>query len=456
MTTKVARILIIDDIKAFCSETQTTLKESGFDVDFCLSPNQGIQEIQRSTPDLVITTLVMREMSGFDVIRGIRGSGYNMPIIMVTGHGSEQAATEAVRLGASDYISKPVSSVELVARVRKGLQKRSRDAEGHKPFQLDQLLSQNHSMKEVFDTIVKVAKSESRVLIEGETGTGKQLVARAIHSLSDRNPEPLVELNCAAVPENLLESELFGYEKGTFTGASTRWIGRFEEAGKGTLFLDEIGEMGYGVQSKLLQVLQDGNFIRIGGKGARKSEARVITATNRNLESEVDKGRFRADLYYRLNVIRIFIPPLRERSEDIAMLANFFFDRFATPIQPAKRFTDDAIEVLQKYRWPGNVRELENLTEHYAILHPTDMIDVDSLPERVFSMTDNRIPTSREPMIWNFRNAKTTFERNWLNTIISSCDGNMAEAARRAGLDRSQFFRMAKKHKLTANPCKPR
>lgn len=455
VTATSAKVLIIDDIPSFCGETQATLEGAGFNAQFCLSPRQALEGIQQAPPDLVITTLVMREMSGFDVIRSIRGFGHKMPIIMVTGYGSEQAATEAVRLGASDYINKPVSTVELVARVRKGLRRRPADSNVYQAFQLERLLSLDQTMKSVFDTVHKVAATDSRVLIEGETGTGKQLVARAIHTLSTRRSEPLVELNCAAVPEDLLESELFGYEKGSFTGATSRWVGRFEEAGQGTLFLDEIGEMGYGVQSKLLQVLQDGSFVRIGGKGAQKSSARVIAATNRDLHTEVESGRFRADLFYRLNVIRILIPPLRQRQGDIPLLANIFFDRFVSPDRSARRFSPEAIAALQRYRWPGNVRELENLVEHFAILHPTEVIDLDALPERIFNMTDEPSPPALPPT-WNYKRARGEFERNWLRAILAASQGNMAEAARRAGMDRSQFFRLVKRHDLVALPAKPR
>ena len=454
MAGQAARVLIIDDIRSFCTETQATLREAGFDARFCTSPRRALKDIQRDPADLVITTLVMREMSGFDVIRGIRGGGNDVPIIMVNGLGTEQSATEAIRLGASDYINKPVSAVELVARVRKGLRPTTLDRTAYQAFQLERLLSLDPVMKEVFDTVHKVAATDSRILIEGETGTGKQLVARAIHSLSDRRSEPLVELNCAALPENLLESEMFGHEKGAFTGATSRWVGRFEEAGHGTLFLDEIGEMGYGVQSKLLQVLQDGSFVRIGGKGAQKSDARVITATNCDLQGEVENGRFRADLFYRLNVIRISIPPLRQRRGDISLLANLFFDRFATPDRPVQRFSPEAIETLERYRWPGNVRELENLVERFAILHPTDTIDLEALPERIFSMADEPAQPP-VPQTWLYKQAKAEFERSWLQSILTASEGNMAEAARRAGMDRSQFFRMAKRHGHGTSPVKP-
>ena len=263
------------------------------------------------------------------------------------------------------------------------LQSPSRQPKAEEAFQLAELVSQDPAMKEVFEAVRKIALTDSRVLIQGETGTGKQLVSRAIHAFSERSPHPLVELNCAAIPDTLLESELFGHEKGAFTGASSRWLGRFEEAGRGTLFLDEIGEMGYAVQSKLLQVLQDGMFIRVGGKGAQRSEARIIAATNRDLQKDVEEGRFRADLFYRLNVITIFIPPLVERPGDIPLLANLFLKRFISADRPARRFTDEALEALKHYRWPGNVRELENVVERIAVLHPSERVGVEALPERI-------------------------------------------------------------------------
>ena len=454
MLNESAKILIIDDVPSFCVETQTTLQTAGLDAQYCISPRQALQELRQRPYHLVITTLVMSEMSGFDVIRGIRGAGNDVPIILVTGYGTEQSATEAVRLGASDYLNKPVSGIELVARVRKKLRVEDSPRSENPAYQFEHLHSKDPVMRDVFDTVQKVAATNSRVLIEGETGTGKQLVARAIHTQSQRRNGPLVELNCAAVPVELLESELFGHEKGAFTGATSRWIGRFEEAASGTLFLDEIGEMGYTVQSKLLQVLQDGTFVRIGGKGAQTSDARIIAATNRQLQEEVEDGRFRSDLYYRLNVIRITIPPLRQRQSDISLLANLFFERFAVHSNSRKRFSSEAIEVLENYRWPGNVRELENLVERFAILHPTEVINVDDLPARIISSTE-RTPFPQAMRSWDYKQAKANFEQGWLRSILVASKGNMAEAARMAQMDRAQFFRLAKRHNLTASSTKP-
>jgi len=442
-----AHVLVIDDVESFCAETRLTLESAGFRASMCTSPKRAVALIDEQNFDLVITTLVMREMSGFDVIRGVCGRGNSTPIIMVTGYGTELSATEAIRLGASDYLNKPISSAELVARAKKVLRTPDGNAKPEEAFQLAELVSQDPAMKEVFETVRKIARTDSRVLIEGETGTGKQLVARAIHAFSARGSEPLVELNCAAIPDTLLESELFGHEKGAFTGAAARWVGRFEEAGRGTLFLDEIGEMGYAVQSKLLQVLQDGTFIRVGGKGTQRSEARIIAATNRDLQKDVEEGRFRADLFYRLNVISMFIPPLVERPGDIPLLANLFLKRFASAERPARRFTAEALEVLKHYRWPGNVRELENVVERIAVLHPDEQIGVAALPERI-RRADQTSPTIPAARICGFKAAKTQFELDWLRTILQASQGNMAEAARRAGMDRAQFFRMVKRHDL--------
>ncbi len=454
MSSLQSRVLVVDDIPSFCADTCQILRDAGFDASFCTEPRQAVSKINSESYDLVITTLVMKEISGFDLIRGVRKRGNRPAIIMVTGHGTEQSATEAVRLGANDYLSKPVSPAELIARVRKALQPLADSSVAEGAYQLGNMVSQDPAMNEVFETVRKIAPTASGVLIDGETGTGKQLIAGAVHSLSDRSSEPLVELNCAAVPETLLESELFGHEKGAFTGATSRWKGRFEEAGKGTLFLDEIGEMGYNVQSKLLQVLNDGSFMRVGGEGSRKSQARIIAATNRDLQEEVDAGRFRGDLFYRLNIIRISIPPLAERPGDVSLLAELFLRRFRDSSRPEIRFAPETLEILQQYRWPGNVRELENIVERMAILNTSDVIGPDAIPER-FREPNHKLRPPNRTQIWQFRAAKSQFEREWLSAILNSSRGNMAEAARRADMDRAQFFRLAKRHKMTLQSSRP-
>ncbi len=444
-----SQILIVDDVPAFCEEVAAPLRSAGFAPRICFNPSDAAELTRQSSFDLIITSLVMREMSGFDLIRTLRGIAVTTPILMITGQGSPRAAIEAVRLGASDYLAKPVSSEELIARVQ-ALLNGSSETQQH-GMRLNEIVTQDRAMQGIFEMVETIAPTRSRVLILGETGTGKQLLARAIHAYSGRAKQPFVEVNCAAIPDSLLESELFGHEKGAFTGATSRRIGRFEQAGDGTIFLDEIGEMNAGLQSKLLHVIEGGQYTRVGGSKLRVSGARVVAATNRNLSEEVDAGRFRADLYFRLNVITIAVPSLRERVDDIPLLAQHFLERFCESGDQVKRFDAEAISAMKQYAWPGNVRELQNLAERLSILHPTDEIGVAALSAIVRDVPGGVVP-SASLMGSTYREAKAEFERAYLSQMIEATNGNLAEAARRAGLDRAQFYRMAQRHALTGQP----
>lgn len=442
-------ILMVDDQPPFCQEIRSYLKDHCRQVTICTSPLRALRRLKSDQPDLLITTLVMRELGGFDVIRRARGQGSNIPVVMITGRGNDKTAIEATRLGASDYLEKPVAAEELRARLGKIFAAQQRapaaaDAPG------TPMLSEDPAMKAIFDMVGAVAKSDSRVLILGETGTGKQLIAQGIHDRSPRATQPLVEVNCAAIPENLLESELFGHERGAFTGATERRVGRFEEAGEGTLFLDEIGEMSFNVQSKLLRVLQGGKFNRVGGSATLQSHARVIAATNRDLQKEAEAGRFRADLFYRLHVITLTLPPLRRRPGDVPLLAEHFLRRFRGARPVPEGFSDEALRRLQSYGWPGNVRELEHLVERFAVLHDRPQIDAADLPERILRETGGTPPTglpAPEAMLHGtLAEARAAFERNYLTVALQQARGNMAAAARHAGLDRSHFFRLVRRN----------
>ncbi|CAN5517628.1 sigma-54 dependent transcriptional regulator [soil metagenome] len=452
------RILVVDDIPDFAATIKSILSRAKMNVRAVLSPRRAVRDVTRGLTDgggfdLLITTLVMRGMGGFDVIRGVRSAGATLPIMMITGHGSEQSAIEAMRLGASDYMIKPVVPEELVARVKRILDTRAASG-AVRPEDLGGTITVDPAMKAVLETVRIIATTESRVLLSGETGTGKQVIARLIHSLSTHRDEPFVDVNCAAIPDTLLESELFGHEKGAFTSADAQRIGRFEEAGRGTLFLDEIGEMSYAVQSKLLKVLQDGRFSRVGGAKTLTCQARIIAATNRDLEREVALGRFRSDLFFRLHVMSVSLPPLRKRQGDIPILAEHFLKRFSSPGEPPRSFAPETLQTLQRYNWPGNVRELENTIERIALLHRSPIIGMDALSERIvqtagaFSpvpMAQPVIPASQMP----YRQAKSRFEKDYFASILSAAGGNMAEASRRAGIDRAQFFRMVRRLKIT-------
>lgn len=380
----------------------------------------------------------MRELDGFEVIRRIRGAGLRLPIIMITGRGDENSSIEAIRLGANDYLDKPVAPEELIARIRRALVPTAPLADGAAPS----IVTGDPSMRRVLDLAARVATYDSRVLITGETGTGKELVAKSIHALSERRAAPFVEVNCAAIPATLIESELFGHERGAFTGATERRIGRFEEAGEGTIFLDEIGELSRGLQAKLLHVLQTGEFSRVGGSRVVHSSARVISATNRDLFREVSAGRFRADLFYRLNVVSLEIPPLRERAGDVALLADFFAARLVARGRVPIRFTVEAMECLCRHPWPGNVRELEHLVERLTVVLEGGEVRVTDLPSQFRELAAGpSAGRSGGAASVSFRDALLAFERAYFQDVLAAAGPNMAAAARRAGMERSHFFR---------------
>jgi len=445
-SSRLPRALVVDDVPAFCQELRALLKPV-CEVVLCTSPIRALRILRAQSFDLLITTLLMKELGGFELVRRARGQGSRLPIMLITGHGNETTAIEATRLGVADYVVKPFSGEELRARVENlfdAIAPPEPDMPAWTP-----LISADAAMKAILDTVEAIARSDSRVLILGETGTGKQLIAQAIHGASGRSAKPFVEVNCAAIPEALLESELFGHERGAFTGATERRIGRFEEAGAGTLFLDEIGEMSFAVQSKLLRVLQNGRFNRVGGSDNLQSRARVIAATNRDLQKEVEAGRFRADLFYRLHVITLTVPPLRRRAADVPLLAQHFLQRLGRGRATPRGFSADALDALQRYRWPGNVRELEHLVERFAVLHERPWVELADLPEKILRERESATPPAS--LKGNYAEARLAWEHSFLQESLRAARGNMAAAARAAGLDRSQYFRLVRKHSLVPN-----
>jgi len=430
----VANILVVDDQKVFLSETAALLRPH-FHPTTCSSPLRAVRLVKRGGVDLVVTTLVMRELDGFEVIRRIRGAGLRLPIIMITGFGDENSVIEAMRLGADDYLDKPFEPQELISRIRRVLHTASPPSSMGAP----PIVTGDPQMRRVLHLAARVAGYDSRVLITGETGTGKELVAKSIHALSARRSEPFIEVNCAAIPASLIESELFGHERGAFTGATERRIGRFEEAGAGTIFLDEIGELGRGLQAKLLHVLQTGEFSRVGSSRTLKSTARVIAATNRDLMREVSAGRFRADLFYRLNVVALEVPPLRERVDDIPLLVDFFAGRLASRRRAPLRFGPEVLARLCRHPWPGNVRELEHLVERLSVLVDGVEVRLSDLPVHLRDGgadlgTGGLVPPG-------YQEAFQAFERAYFQGLLAASGPNLAAAARQAGMDRSQFFR---------------
>jgi len=384
------RILVVDDEASARSGLAKLLQQSGYVVD---TAKDGVEALAIATdrpPEVVVTDLKMPEMDGMTLLAKLRELDGDIPVIVATAFGDVSSAVTAMRAGAADYLTKPIDFDALLvaidrARERRALrveaenlrrQLRERDAEG-----LQGLIGASPAMQKVYRTARQVAASRATVLVTGESGTGKGELARAIHALSPRAKQPFVSLHCAAVPETLLESEMFGHEKGAFTGADKRRLGRFEQANGGTLFLDEIGEISPLVQTKLLRVLQERNLERVGGNETIHVDVRVIAATNRDLQTEVREGRFREDLYYRLNVVHLEMPPLRLRGSDVLVLANAFLRRFAEDNKkPVEELSEEARTKVLAHRWPGNVRELENAIERAVVLCEGSRIEADDLP----------------------------------------------------------------------------
>ena len=375
-------ILVVDDEPNYLIVLSELLKEEGFEVMTAESGENGRKIVEENDLDLVITDMRMPGMDGLQLLKAIKEYNKDLPVIMITAFGEVDKAVVAMKAGAYNYLAKPFNNEELLVNIKKAIEHysllrenlRLRD-EARVRYGFASIVGKNARMQEIYRLIEKVAPTPSSVLITGESGTGKELVARAIHINSPREKAPFISVNCAALPETLLESELFGHERGAFTGATSMRKGRFELADSGTLFLDEIGDLPLSLQAKLLRVLQERSFERVGGVKQIKVDVRIITATNRDLKDEVDKGRFREDLYYRFNVLHIHLPPLRERADDIPMLTEHFINKFAKLLnKPKLRISGDALRYLTGLPWEGNVRELENTIERAAILCSDNVI----------------------------------------------------------------------------------
>jgi two-component system, NtrC family, response regulator len=386
-----SQILVIDDEKNYLLILETILGEEGYNVTALNDPEMALSYLDESEVDVVITDMKMPGISGQDVLEHIRKNYHHIPVLIMTAYGSIDGAVEAMKCGAFDYISKPFSNDELVLSVKKAvmlsrseqeiIRLRQSLAEQHGPHQL---VGRSRPMREVLQMVSRVAPSKSTVLVTGESGTGKELIAKAIHYSSPRKDAPFISVNCMSLSPGVLESEIFGHEKGSFTGATAMKKGRFELAHGGTLFLDEIGELSSDFQVKLLRVLQEKAFERVGGSRTIDVDIRLVVATNKDLKAEVEQGNFREDLYYRLNVVNVNLPPLRERREDIPVLVAHFMQKLSTGEDKAvRKFAPEALEYLTAYEWPGNVRQLENIVERCMVLAAKDVIGVEDLPSEI-------------------------------------------------------------------------
>jgi DNA-binding NtrC family response regulator len=446
-------ILIVEDEPKMLRLLELNLTEEGYTTHTASDAETGLNTLRQEKIDLVVTDLKLPGMDGLEFLQAVKRADARIPVIVMTAYGTVETAVEAMKAGASDYVLKPFSLEEMKLIVRKELdvhdlreENRSlREALG-KRYEFKNIVARSSKMQEVLATVERVAPTNSTVLLGGESGAGKDLIARAIHQHSRRASGPFIKINCTAIPENLLESELFGYEKGAFTGAVSSKPGKFELADKGTIFLDEIGDVPGTIQVKLLRVLQDRDFERLGGTKTLKVDVRVVAATNQDLRAALEQGSFREDLYYRLNVVPINIPPLRERKEDIPYLVDHFIERFARESgNPIRGITPAAQKALMEFHWPGNVRELENIIERAVALSSGDVIDVADIRLDLSPMKPGAAPAANAAAFPPEGTTLEQFEDEIIKEALHRAGGNKSQAARLLGLSRNALrYRLSK------------
>ena len=433
------RVLVVEDEEKLRRVVELQLVSAGFEVDKAATAEEGVKVVDRA--DLVLTDLRLPNMDGLGLLALIRRQNAQVPVVVMTAYGSIETAVECMKAGATDFLLKPFSLDHLMQVVHKALEVRALRDENRqlkeelgRRYEYDNIIGRSEPMQEIFATIERVAPTRATVLLAGESGVGKDLIARAIHFHSPRRDRPLVKINCTAIPENLMESELFGYEKGAFTGAVTSKPGKFEQADTGTVFLDEIGDVPGPIQVKLLRILQEREFERLGSNVTRHTDVRIIAATNQDLRAALEQGTFREDLYYRLNVVPLNIPPLRERKQDIPFLANHFIRKLAADSGSAvESITDAAMERLEAYHWPGNVRELENVIERSLVLCRGSQLDAG----------DVRLESAPRPRSQNGQHflpeglTLDQYEQELIREALRRADGNKSHAARLLGLTRN-------------------
>ncbi len=461
-------LLVADDDASIRSLLKQLLSDEGFAVLEASTGTEVVDKVKESSPDLVIMDVRMPELDGIEALSRVKASNPKTAVLIMTAFGSSNAAIRAMELGAFDYITKPFELDKISHSVKRVLEYQDLTQEVEvlrdeisSLVQTERIVGNSPAMQEVYKTIGKVAKADATVLITGESGTGKELVAEALHFNSNRRSGPLVKVSCAALPETLLEAELFGHEKGSFTGALTQRRGRFEMADKGTIFLDEIGEMTVATQTKLLRVLQERKIERIGSSLAVKVDIRIVVATNKDLQKQVEQNKFRDDLYYRLNVINIHMPPLRDRKEDIPSLVEHFLakHRYSATAQPAA-ISEEAIRRLMEYNWPGNVRELENVIERAVVLSRGQIITSRELPfgdHEAGDSEDGEVDAADAKGDSSFfKKSVAQFEKDLIMKALRDANGNRSKAAEMLGIYRRLLYAKIKEYALEGYPPKGR
>ena len=445
-------ILIVDDEPAIQSALRGVFEDEGYRVTAVGSGVEAIGVVGDEAPDVVFLDIWMPGLDGLDTLAELKRVRPELAVIMISGHATIETAVKATRLGAYDFIEKPLSLDKTLVTVTRALEHVRLESENQslreRLDERSQIIGESGPMRTLREQIAMAAPTNGRVLVHGENGSGKELVARAVHALSARHDRAFVEVNCAAIPEELIESELFGHEKGAFTGAHARRRGRFELADGGTIFLDEIGDMSLKTQAKVLRALEEQSFERVGGKDTVKVDVRVIAASNRDLPSLIRDGRFREDLFYRLSVIPIEVPPLRARDEDIPLLVDHFIRFFS--VENGKRIktlSGEALAYFLAYDWPGNVRELRNMVERLVIMAPRDVIEADDLPMPL--RPKERWSEAGEARERTLREARDGFERAYILAELRANDWNMTRTADRLGIERSHLYRKIKAYGIT-------
>ncbi|NOR10659.1 MAG: response regulator [Desulfovibrionaceae bacterium] len=435
------KILVVDDEPSHRQMLEAVLTADGYEVQQANDGQEAINSVEERFYDLILMDLRMSRVSGIEALKKIKELSPGIPVIIMTAYASVSTAVDALKSGAYDYLTKPLDIEELKILVSKALRQRQLEQENvylrerlGDRFDFSNIIGRSSAMRDLFETVALVAPTEATVLIVGESGTGKELIANAIHQNSPRTDRPFIKVNCAALPETLLESELFGHEKGAFTGALARKQGRFQLAHRGSIFLDEIGEMSPTTQTKILRVLQEREFEPLGSTQTVKVDTRVVTATNKNLKEEIQEGRFREDLYYRLNVVALEVPPLRERREDISLLADFFLKQYAEKNRRLiKGFTPRAMDLLMRHGWPGNVRELENVVERAVIMARGDVISQTELPD---TLRELEAETEKATVDLTPGRSLKEMEREMILRTLEDTGGNRTRSAEILGISR--------------------